>query len=58
MSAVQLVNPNADLIGKNQALAVNISAAKSLQQILKTNLGPRGTLKMWVLGHWVSLLVM
>ena len=32
------------------AMQVNCSAAKSLQEIMKTNLGPRGTLKMLVGG--------
>eukprot|EP00455_Lapot_gusevi_P024654 TRINITY_DN2571_c0_g1_i1.p1 TRINITY_DN2571_c0_g1~~TRINITY_DN2571_c0_g1_i1.p1 ORF type:complete len:534 (+),score=231.43 TRINITY_DN2571_c0_g1_i1:91-1692(+) len=50
MSALEMVNPNADLIGSNAALSVNISAAKVLQDLLKTNLGPRGTLKMLVSG--------
>jgi len=27
-------------------LAVNIQAAKGLQEVLKTNLGPKGTMKM------------
>jgi T-complex protein 1 subunit zeta len=46
----QYVNPNADIIGKAQALQMNINAAKGLQNVLKTNLGPRGTLKMLVGG--------
>jgi len=50
MSALETINPNADLIGGNQALMINISAAKVLQDILKTNLGPRGTMKMLVSG--------
>lgn len=50
MSAVQVVNPNADVIGSGQALLTNISAAKGLQSILKTNLGPKGTMKMLVGG--------
>lgn len=48
MSALEQINPNADLISGNQALTINISAAKVLQDILKTNLGPKGTLKMYV----------
>ena len=58
MSALESINPNADLISGNQALTVNISAAKTLQDILKTNLGPRGTLKMYAVGlekEWVRL---
>ena len=33
-----------------QAQLVNVSAAMGLQEVLKTNLGPRGTLKMLVGG--------
>merc|ERR1719359_1030598 len=50
MSAVQSVNSNAEVVGKAQALMVNIGAAKGLQGVLKSNLGPRGTLKMLVGG--------
>lgn len=48
MSGLEMVNPNADQILGNQALMINIGAAKALQDILKTNLGPRGTIKMYV----------
>jgi len=50
MSAVQTVNPNAEIVGKQVALQVNIGAAKGLQAVLKSNLGPRGTIKMLVGG--------
>ena len=50
MSAIQSVNPNADLIGSRHAQTVNIGAAKSLQSIVQTNLGPRGTMKMSICG--------
>jgi T-complex protein 1 subunit zeta len=50
MAAVQFLNSKAELIRKAQALNLNISAAKSLQEIIKTNLGPKGTLKMLVGG--------
>merc|ERR1712194_35651 len=43
-------NSKADVLKATQALAVNCSAAKSLQDIMKSNLGPRGTLKMLVGG--------
>lgn len=33
---------------------VTTSAAKGLMEILQTNLGPRGTLKMYVRAVWVS----
>lgn len=48
MSAVQMVNQNADVIGQKHALIMNINAAKSLQKVLETNLGPKGTMKMSV----------
>jgi T-complex protein 1 subunit zeta len=44
------VNPDAEVVAKSQALLVNVGAAKGLQGVLKTNLGPRGTLKMLVGG--------
>lgn len=44
------LNENADVIGQRYALAMNITAAKGLQSLLETNLGPRGTLKMLVSG--------
>lgn len=47
---VTVVNSKADVLKATQALAVNCNAAKSLQEIMKTNLGPRGTLKMLVGG--------
>lgn len=42
--------PNAEIVSKASAQAVNISAATGLLNVLKTNLGPRGTLKMLVGG--------
>lgn len=50
MSAVQLVNPKAESLRRAQALAVNISAAQGLQNVLSSNLGPKGTIKMLVDG--------
>ena len=50
MSAVQFVNSQAQVLKKAQALAMNINAGKGLYEIMKTNLGPRGTLKMLVGG--------
>ena len=37
-------------MAKSQSLMVNTSAARGLQSVLKSNLGPRGTLKMLVGG--------
>ncbi|KAG7927581.1 hypothetical protein KL925_001939 [Ogataea polymorpha] len=49
-SAIQLLNPKAESIRRQQALQVNITAAQGLQDVLSTNLGPKGTLKMLVDG--------
>lgn len=49
MSSVQFINPKAEVLKKIQALAMNINAAMGLQDIMKTNLGPKGTLKMFKL---------
>ncbi len=46
MSAISMLNPKAEYAKSSQALAINISAAKGLQDILKSNLGPKGTMKM------------
>jgi T-complex protein 1 subunit zeta len=48
--SANLVNPNAEVVASSQCLLVNVAAARGLQAVLKTNLGPRGTLKMLVGG--------
>ncbi|CAN6451544.1 unnamed protein product [Victoria cruziana] len=48
--SLKMLNPNADVLNKNAALHMNINAAKGLQDVLKTNLGPKGTIKMLVGG--------
>jgi T-complex protein 1 subunit zeta len=50
MSSLSIINQGAEQVRAKQALAININAARSLQSILCTNLGPRGTLKMLVSG--------
>eukprot|EP01006_Ploeotia_vitrea_P039292 TRINITY_DN66328_c2_g1_i1.p1 TRINITY_DN66328_c2_g1~~TRINITY_DN66328_c2_g1_i1.p1 ORF type:complete len:543 (+),score=364.92 TRINITY_DN66328_c2_g1_i1:112-1740(+) len=55
-SNVKMINPNAEVIGKRNALNANIAAATSLQKIVSTNLGPKGTLKMLVGGAGQILL--
>ncbi|CAK9113799.1 T-complex protein 1 subunit zeta 2 (TCP-1-zeta 2) (CCT-zeta 2) (Chaperonin CCT6B) [Durusdinium trenchii] len=50
MSSLELINPNAEHISKSQALMINMAAAKGLQAVLRSNLGPKGTLKMLVGG--------
>jgi len=49
-AGTQQVNPNAEVLKKDVACAMNINAARGLQDVLKTNLGPKGTLKMLVSG--------
>ncbi|KAK4346805.1 hypothetical protein RND71_033144 [Anisodus tanguticus] len=48
--SVKVLNPNAEVLNKSAALHMNINAAKGLQDVLKTNLGPKGTIKMLVGG--------
>lgn len=50
MAAVSQLNQNAELYRRDQALMMNLNASHSLADILKTNLGPAGTLKMLVGG--------
>lgn len=50
MSSLETLNPNSEVTRRDQALAMSLHAARGLQQILKTNLGPKGTLKMLVSG--------
>lgn len=50
MSAAQLLNPKAESRRRGEALRVNISAGQGLQDVLASNLGPTGTLKMLVDG--------
>ena len=50
MSNVQFLNPKAEVLKKVQALAMNINAAMGLMEVMKSNLGPKGTLKMLVGG--------
>lgn len=55
MSAISLLNPKAEVARAAQALAINISAAKGLQDVMKSNLGPKGTVKMWVVAHAILI---
>ena len=47
--SLRVLNPNAEVLNKSAALHMNINAAKGLQDVLKTNLGPKGTIKMYSL---------
>lgn len=49
MASTQLISPNSEVAQKHTALSVNTNAAISLREIMKSNLGPRGTLKMFCL---------
>ncbi|KAL9297532.1 hypothetical protein ACSQ67_023428 [Phaseolus vulgaris] len=48
--SLRALNPNAEVLNKSAALHMNINAAKGLQDVLKSNLGPKGTIKMLVGG--------
>ncbi|XP_060060878.1 T-complex protein 1 subunit zeta-2 [Erinaceus europaeus] len=50
MAAIKVVNAKAEVARAQAALAVNICAARGLQNVLRTNLGPQGTMKMLVSG--------
>lgn len=43
---VKQINPKAEVTQSGKALEINVHAALGLQTVLKTNLGPRGTIKM------------
>ncbi|KAA8578527.1 hypothetical protein FQN60_000650 [Etheostoma spectabile] len=58
MTAVKALNPKAEVARAQAALAVNISAARGLQDVLKSNLGPKGTMKissLWVVANQLLL---
>uniref|UniRef100_A0AAA9SZY8 Chaperonin containing TCP1 subunit 6B n=1 Tax=Bos taurus TaxID=9913 RepID=A0AAA9SZY8_BOVIN len=50
MAAIKAINSKAEVARAQAALAVNICAARGLQDVLRTNLGPKGTMKMLVSG--------
>jgi hypothetical protein len=47
MAAIKIANPGAEVTRSQAALAVNICAARGLQDVLRPTLGPKGALKMW-----------
>eukprot|EP00924_Labyrinthula_sp_SR-Ha-C_P012105 snap_masked-scaffold_26-processed-gene-4.54-mRNA-1 protein AED:0.01 eAED:0.01 QI:0/-1/0/1/-1/1/1/0/553 len=49
-SSIEMLNPNAERVSSLESLIINTTAATGLQNVLKTNLGPKGTLKMLVGG--------
>ncbi|XP_021954677.1 T-complex protein 1 subunit zeta [Folsomia candida] len=50
MSAISMLNPKAEFARAAQALSINISAARGIAEVMKSNLGPKGTMKMLVSG--------
>uniref|UniRef100_A0A8C8UAL3 Chaperonin containing TCP1 subunit 6B n=1 Tax=Peromyscus maniculatus bairdii TaxID=230844 RepID=A0A8C8UAL3_PERMB len=50
MAAIKVANPGAEVTRSQAALAVNICAARGLQDVLRPSLGPKGALKMLVSG--------
>jgi len=50
MSAISVLNPKAELARNAAALELNITGAFGLASVMKSNLGPKGTLKMLVSG--------
>jgi T-complex protein 1 subunit zeta len=52
---IQELVPNAEIVSKQQALIVNTAAAVGLQNVLQSNLGPTGTLKLLVGGTSTQL---
>ncbi|WIA10047.1 hypothetical protein OEZ86_000213 [Tetradesmus obliquus] len=50
MGSVKTLNPNADVMGRHAATFMCVNAAKGLHEVMKTNFGPKGTIKMLVGG--------
>ena len=50
MASVKTLNSKAEVMGRGAALHMNINSAKGLHEVMKTNLGPKGTIKMLVGG--------
>lgn len=48
MASIKSLNPKAEIARAAQALQLNINGAKGLQEVLRTNLGPKGTMKMYI----------
>lgn len=46
MAAIKLANPGAEVTRSQEALSVNVCAARGLQDVLRPGLGPKGALKM------------
>ncbi|POY70940.1 hypothetical protein BMF94_6118 [Rhodotorula taiwanensis] len=49
-AAIELLNPRADVRRRDAAFQINVTGATGLADVVRSNLGPRGTLKMLVDG--------
>ncbi len=45
-NAAMSLNPKAEVARRGMALQMNVNASIGLLEVLKTNLGPKGTVKM------------
>ncbi|KAG5447593.1 T-complex protein 1 subunit zeta [Clonorchis sinensis] len=50
MASISILNPKAEFAKAQHAFNINVAAARGLFEVLKTNLGPKGTMKMLVSG--------
>nr|CAH8823521.1 unnamed protein product [Trichobilharzia regenti] len=50
MASISILNPKAEFAKSQHAFSINLAAARGLYDVLKTNLGPKGTMKMLVSG--------
>jgi len=50
MAGIETLNPKAESAKQDVALEVTVSAAMGVHNVIKSNLGPKGTLKMLVSG--------
>lgn len=50
MAAILAANPKAEIARAAEALAINVTAANGLADFVKSNLGPKGSVKMLVSG--------
>lgn len=48
MASISILNPKAEFAKSQHAFNINLAAARGLFDVLKTNLGPKGTMKMFV----------
>ncbi|VDD79622.1 unnamed protein product [Mesocestoides corti] len=50
MASIAMLNPKAEFVKGLNAFRINATAARGLFEVLRTNLGPKGTMKMLVSG--------